>query len=295
MGAAAAAPARLSALAGLPQNWARQSAETAAAAMRILSDLTAQELALLVSMVRERVNKRLIGSTAEMSGRMVAGAVETGKVVLDLAAGESAVMAEGVKEGLRLGPKIGALVDFVPRGVASIVALQKWGLDAISQRTQEAAEAFSEGRPVFSAAGAASAVSQTVERFIQTQKELLDVLAQQVTEATRAGDSAKPIRKSRANAMIQVAREAGEKFIEAQKQVLAVVIQRAEEETRVKSKNPPSTTLSELTRRSVESFAAAQKSLLDLMLKPVAKVDAKPRKAAPRKTKRARKAAASAS
>lgn len=294
---AAAAPARLSALAGLSQNWARQGAESAAAALKIISDLTAQEVALLIGMVRERVNRNALASGVELSGRVVTGYAEAGKIMLDLASGETVVLAEGLKEVLRLGPSFAALVDFVPRGVETVVGLQKSLLDTISEQTQEAVEAYKEGRPVINPLGAAKMVREGVERFIQTQKTLLDIVTEQVNIATTVSSESKPFKKSRTSAAIHAAGEGVEKFIAAQKEVLEMVLQRAEEEEkRARVKPEPTTSLAELTRKSVQNITTAQKSLLDLALRPVAAASKaeKPRPAARRKAKATRKTAATA-
>jgi len=291
---AAAAPARLSALAGLSQNWARQGAESAAAALKIISDLTAQEVALLIGMLRERVNRKALASTVEAYGRVVVGTADAGKIMLDLAAGETAVVAEGVKDVLQLGPSFAALVDFIPRGVGTLVDMQKSLLETISEQTTEATKAYADGRPWVNPLGAARAVRDGIEQFILTQKMLLDQVAEQVTIAT-AGGQAKPYRKSRASAAIDATREGVEKFIEAQKAVLELVVERAQaEESRARVKPAPSTSFAELTRKSVQNFTDAQKSLLDLALRPLpaSSKTEKPRPAARRKPKEAKKRAA---
>jgi hypothetical protein len=240
------------------------------------------------------VNRKALGSTVEAYGRVVAGTADAGKIVLDLAASETAVMAEGVKEVLHLRPSFAALVDFVPRGVGTLVDMQKSLLDAISEQTSEATKAYAEGRPWINPLGAARTVRDGIEQFILTQKTLLDQVAEQVTIATAGGTQAKPYRKSRTSAAIDATREGVEKFIEAQKAVLELVVERAQaEESRARVKPAPSTSFAELTRKSVQNFTDAQKSLLDLALRPLpaASKTEKPRPAARRKPKAAKKRA----
>ena len=267
---AAAAPARFSALTGIPTAWARQSAEGAAAALKIVSDLTAQQVALLIGMMRERFNRRSVASAVEFSGRFVAGSAEAGKIVLDLAAGESAVMADALKEVLQLRPSVAALVDIVPRSVGTLVEMHKALLDAIAENTQEAVDAYTEDKPFINIPGAAKAARDGIERFVKTQKTLLDQVSEQISLATEASKDAKP-KKAQAHAVIELAKDGVEKFIDAQKQILELVVERAEaEETHARIKPAPSTSLAELTRKSVQNFTTAQKSLLDLAIKPIA-------------------------
>lgn len=278
-------------------SWGRQGAESLVAALKIVTDLTAQEVALVVGMLRERVSLRPAASTVEMAGRMVSGLADAGKVLLDLTAGESAVIAEGLKDGLRLRPGVAAMVDLVPRGVETFIEMQKGFLDSIRTQSQEVAEAYASGEPLTVASRLAGMTRERVESFIQTQTKFLDLVTEQVNLATTGGGTGKtPAPPDRAEVLARLAREGMGKFIEAQKQLVDLAVEQLEStahETRAKT--AVRTSLAELTRRSVETFATAQKSLLSLVVIPETEGVEPPRTARPAAKKpRARKRAAAA-
>lgn len=284
MSASAQAPARLSALAGLGGEWARQGADSVAAALKIISDLTAQEVALLVGMLRERVTLRPAAAGVETAGRMATGITDAGKVLLDLAACESAVIVDGMKEVLGLNPRVAALTDLIPRGIGTIVEMHKRFLDNLGAQVEDFTHSYGEGKPLMMRARAMGMVRRNFENFIETQKAFLDQVAEQVTIATETGKESKAVKKERSKALIQLSREGVEKFIDAQKQLLDMTMDRLEADNKPRMKPTPRTSLAELTRKSVQNFTTAQKSLLDLALRP--RLDEKGPAAKPASAKR---------
>lgn len=288
MTAAAQAPA-FTAPAGL-RNLARQSADSVAAAVKIISDLTAQEMALMVGILRERVSMRRAAAAAETAGRVATSFADAGKILLDLAANETAVMTDGLKEALRLRPGVAAMVDLVPRGVGTIVDMEKRYLDAVSGQFQDVIESFTEDKPLMLRSRIAKMAQQSLEGFIEIQKTFLDEVSEQVTIATEAPKESKAAKHERAKVLIDLAREGVDKFITAQKEVAELAMDRAEAETvGVRTKPEPHTSLAELTRKSVQNFTTAQKSLLDLALNPIAEAaEPEKRHRAPRKATKAK-------
>ncbi len=287
MTAAAQAPA-FTAPAGL-RNLARQSADSVAAAVKIISDLTAQEMALMVGILRERVSMRRAAAAAETAGRVATSFADAGKILLDLAANETAVMTDGLKEALRLRPGVAAMVDLVPRGVGTIVDMEKRYLDAVSGQFQDVIESFTEDKPLMLRSRIAKMAQQSLEGFIEIQKTFLDEVSEQVTIATEAPKESKAAKHERAKVLIDLAREGVDKFITAQKEVAELAMDRAEAETVGVRKPEPHTSLAELTRKSVQNFTTAQKSLLDLALNPIAEAaEPEKRHRAPRKATKAK-------
>ena len=270
------------------KNWTRQGVDSLAAVLKIVSDLTAQEVALVVGMLRERVDFPPFASGAEAAGRVVTGATGVGKIMLDLVAGETAVAVEGVKEALRLPASVGALADLVPRGVGTVIDMHKRVLDALAEQSADIVESYTEAKPSIATAKLAKRTREVFEDFIETQKTFLDEVTEQVTLATEAPKESKAARKDRSKVLIELARDGVTKFIEAQKQSLDLAIEQANGGS-AHAKTAPRTSVAELTRKSVENFTAAQKSLLDLALKPASAASKASkraparRKAAPRK------------
>lgn len=294
MSVAAQAPAAVSP-AEMRGNWARQGADSLAAALRIISDLTAQEIGLLVGMLRERIGLRPDVAALEVGGRVVTGFTGTGKILLDLAAGETATLAEGVKEVLGLPASLGALVDLVPRAVGTLVEMEKRVLDAVADQTRDVVESYAEGKPFLVIDRATTMARHAIEGFIETQKTFLDEVAEQVTIATEGGKETKAARRARSAALIELSRESIAKFIEAQKQVADLAFEQLGGDSHPRPKPAPRTSIAELTRKSVQNFTDAQKSLLDLALRPIAtepEAPSKPRAAARRGAKPRKRAAA---
>ncbi len=282
MGAAAQAPARASAPASV-RYWTRQSGESIAMAMQIVSDLTAQEVALIVGMLRERMTLWPAASTVETAGEIITGMTDAGKVVLDLAADESAVMTDALKEALGLRPSLSALIDLIPRGVGTLVEMHKHLLDLIAGQTREIVDSYTDGKPLMPGMRISKVTRQAIETFIESQKLFLDQVAEQVNIATQ-GKEAKSTRRERSKVLTQLAREGVEKFIDAQRGLLELAMERLEAGERVRVKPVPRTTLADMARESVQNFTMAQKSLLDLALKPIAMPVAGEKKApAPRR------------
>lgn len=282
----------MSAAAQAPINLARQGVDSLAGALRIISDLTAQEVALMVGIVRERASLRPAASTAE---KVITGFADGGKILLDLAAGESELFVDGLKETLHLPASVAALANLFPIGVGTIVAMHKRMLDKIGEQTKEVVASFTEGKPLMAGEKAARFAWEGIESFIETQKTFLDQVAEQVTIAT-GGKQAKAARGG-AKELTKLAEEGVDKFIQAQKQVLALMIEQADAMSGAARKAAQNTSLAELTRKSVQNFTAAQKSLLDLAIKPAAAASEAPKakaRAARRRPKPGKRAAAAA-
>ncbi len=280
------------------KNLARQGVDSLAAVLKIVSDLTAQEVALVVGMLRERLNFPPFASTAEAADRMVTGVTGVGKVLLDLVAGETAIVVDGMKEALRLHPSVAAMADLVPRGVGTVIDMHKRVLDSLAEQTRDIIEAYTERKPSVAIENLATRTRETFEDFIETQKTFLDQVSEQVTIATEAPKESKAARRDRSKVLIELARDSVTKFIDAQKQALDLAIEQAEANGgHAHAKAVAHTSVAELTRKSVENFTSAQKSLLDLALKPVTGDSEAPKPAArrkPRPRKRAARAAAEA-
>ncbi len=269
MGAAAQAQARVSAATEALSQTARQGAESLAAALRIVSDLTAMEFALLIQVLRERAAIRPGARLAQNAGEMVSGFAEAGKILLDLAAEESAVGVGVIETALGLSPRMQALADILPRSMSAMVDLHKRLLDGVAEQTRDIVAWYADGKPMQPAARMAGMARIAVASFIETQKEFLDVVAEQVTLATEGGAQSKGRGRARSEVLTELAREGVDKFIAAQKEVLELALERMTNGKPTRTKPEPRTSLGEVTRKSVQNFTRAQKSLLDRALNVV--------------------------
>ena len=275
--------------------WARQGVESFVAAQKILLDLAAQENALLIGMVREQ-----FGKTGFRPGATVAGIAENGvknlsnagKILLDLAASETALAVEGVKEGLRLPVAAGAIADLVRHRVDTLVEMQKHFLDATAEHAHAVAESYREGENVLAAANLAELARRGIEGFVEGEKKFLDLAAQEVSNATKGTKKPGKAPRERMEVFTEVVREGTEKYIETQKKLLGLAIEQLEAATKASGEHKEAThkegqpAWGELTEKSLKNFVTAEKSLLDLAMRPMRKHEEGRKVLRPRRVKK---------
>jgi len=240
---------------------------------KILLDFTAQQNALVMGMVRERLSEPRLRpdlAIAKIADKGVKNITAAGKIVLGFAAGEAALVADGVKEGLRLPAAARAVTDVVRHRVDAFIDLQKCLLDAAAKQTHELAESYREGKGWMVGASVAELARQAIENFVETEKKFLNFVAQELTAATKGGkDGHHPARN-----LTQLAREGVEKYIDAQRKLLDLAIDQLESTGKAASerldvvRKEARTSFGELTEKSIRNLVTAQKSLMDLAVKP---------------------------
>lgn len=258
--------------------WARQGVQSFVAAQKILMDLAAQENALLIGMVRERLSKpgfRPGSSLAGLAEKGVENLANAGKILLDLAAEETALAVDGVKEGLRLPTPAGTMAEVVRHRVDTFIELQKNFLDATAEQAHAVAESYRTGEAVPAAAKAAELARRGFEDFVESEKKFLDLAAQEVSAATKGDKRTTKPPRERMEVLTKVAREGAEKYIETQKKLMELAIEQLEEATKTGREHKDAVRKEaqplwgELTDKTVKNFVNAEKSLLDLAMKPV--------------------------
>jgi hypothetical protein len=250
------------------------------AAQRILMDLAAQENALLIGMAREQFGKvgfRPDVSLAGMADEGVKSVAAAEKILLDLAAGETALVTEGMKEGLRLPPSAAVVADVMRHRVDTLVGMQKHMLDAAAEQTHAVAESYKEGEGLKAGARVAELARRGMEGFVESEKKFLDLAAQEITAMTKGGKRSVKAPRERMKVLTQMAREGAEKYMHAQKKLLDLAIEELEKvgkakgerkEARKETRKETRPPWAELTEKSVKNLVAAEKSLLDLTIKP---------------------------
>ena len=256
--------------------WARQGIESLVAAQKIVLDLAAQENALVFGMVRDQ-----FGAPLFRPGPMLAGLADkgvknfttAGKILLDFAAGETALVVDGVKEGLRLPVPVGAAAEILRHRMETLVGMQKRLLDVAAEETHAMAESYQEGEGLMAGAKVAELARRGIEAFVESEKKFLDLAAHEVTVATNGGKpNGKP--RERMEVLTKMAREGAEKYVDAQKKLLDLAIEQLEAVSEAKdgrkaaARKPVQRSWGELTEKSVKNLVAAEKSLLDLAIKP---------------------------
>ncbi len=256
--------------------WARQGIESFVAAQKIVLDLAAQENSLVFGVVREQFGKPLFrpGETlAEIADNGIKNATTAGKILLDLAAGEAALVVDSVKEGLPLPVPAAATVEVVRHRLDTLVGMQKRLLDVAAGETHAVAESYRQGQGLMAGAKVAEMARRGIEAFVDSEKKFLDLATHEVSAATNGSKPhAKP--RERMEVLTKLARVGAERYMEAQKGLLELAIEqfetisKASGERKAAIRKPLQRSWGELTETSVKNLVAAEKSLLNLAMKP---------------------------
>ena len=275
MRATAQAPTPVPSPAGRLMGWARQGVESFVTAQNILLDLTAQQNALAIGVLRERLNVRQLWprfSITESADRGVASLTMAGKILLDLAAGESALLAAGVKEGLRLSPRTGAVADLLSARLETLIEMPRRWLDLTAEQTHSTIEAFNDGRGLQIGAGLRELARQGVIGCVETEKRFLDIAAEQVGIVLQPPKDAKKPVRARGKALAHIAHESIDKFADAQKQLVDLAVAQVSSNGNTEAEEAeeePRTPLAEVTRKGFQNIVTAQKALMDVAIKPI--------------------------
>lgn len=279
---------------GLLTGWARQGVQSFVAAQKILMDLAAHENALLIGMVREGLSKpgtRVGASVAGIAEKGVKNLATAGKILLDLAADETALAVDGMKDGLRLPASAGAVAEVVRHRIGTLVEMQKNLLDATAEQAHAVAEAYREGEKVLASAHVAELARRGVEGFVESEKKFLDLAAHEVSAVTKGDKRARKPPKDRIEVFTTLAREGAEKYIDTQKKLLELAIDQLEETAKVSKghreavRSEAQRSWGELTEKSVKNIVSAEKSLLELAMKPGKSAVSEDGRKAPRRQK----------
>jgi len=265
---------------GLFGEWIRQGAEGVIATQKILLDLVAQQNALALTIMRERLGAFAPGSPQplfELAGKGIENFMEAQKVLLDLAARQNAIVAEGLKPVFG-GVGMAGMADVFSRSVDNFIKTQKQFLELAELQTEGAVKDLREGR-TFDRTRLSTLARDGMTTFFESQKKFLDILEDQLAAKPEA-PAGEPVRRTD---LFEMAKEGVDAFVEAQKRLLDLAsnqIQTNVDYTRTAFTAPrnggTTTSLEEMMRKSVDSFVAAQKALVELASKPRAASEPEP-------------------
>jgi len=257
--------------------WARQGIDSLVAAQKILLDLTAQQNALVIGMLREGLSKPLswpIDAIATIADKSVHNISATGKILLDLATDGTDLVVDRVKEAVPLPMPAVMVANVLRDRLVTLLDLQKRLLEAAAEQTHEAAESYREGKGLMAAgASGAELARRALEDLVETEKKFLDLAVHEVSVDKVNGGGHKSVQE-RYKILTQLVREGGEKYIDAQQKLLNLTIEQMDSVGKTTGKRVESvrssarTSLGELTEKSVRNFATAQKALMELVNKP---------------------------
>jgi hypothetical protein len=255
-------------IAGMLGDWIRQGTEGFVATEKILLDLAAQQNALALTILRERVAIPMFSSKklADFAGQGIKNLMELQRSVLDMVARQNSILAAGLKPMLP-GAPVQALANVIQGGLDNLISAQKRLIDIIQLQAEGAVSDFGEGRN-FSAGRIADVAREASLNFLESQKQFLDIVEKQIVKKDPA--AAEP--PSERMDLFEMAKKSTDSFIETLQKLLDLAS--AQVQTNVKfaqevfTEGAPMTSMSEVVKKSADSFVAAQKALLDLASKP---------------------------
>jgi hypothetical protein len=167
----------------------------------------------------------------------------------------------------------GAVAEVARHRVDTLVGMQKHLLDAVAEQTHALAESYQEGKGLMAGAKVVELARRGIEGFVESEKKFLDMAAHEVSAAAKGGKpNGKP--RERMEMLTKLARQGAEKYIDAQKKLLELAMEELETAGKAKGdrkeamRKPPHQSWGELTEKGVKNLVGAEKSLLDLVIKP---------------------------
>jgi hypothetical protein len=280
--------------------WVQQGVESFFATQQILVDVAMRQNAAATKSLRDGIFPAGNSPTAILTELAMDGTssfVEAQKILLHLAQQESDIIMNGSKERVGGSMRAVAATNLVRRSLETFIRLQQDFLTTTKKQTLLWLEAMKTGKG-YESEHLTDLAREGMDSFIQAQKKFLDVIAQESARATtgKHEPSAKAVKKKE---LSKLASEATGSFIDAQKRLLDLVAHQTN--VNLKAATRTMTLLSpyrlspvaNITGEGVKDFVAAEKGLIESMIKP----RKGPKAAAPRRihaVRHARTAAAHA-
>jgi hypothetical protein len=255
--------------------WVQQGVESFFATQQILVDVAMRQNAVATKSLREGVfapGNSPVAILTELAMDGTSSFVEAQKILLHLAQQESEIIMNGGKERVAGSVRAVAVTDLVRRSLETFIRMQQDFLTTTKKQTLLWLEAVKNGKG-YQNDHLIELAREGVETFIQTQKKFLDVIAQESVKAT-SGKHDHYAKAAKKTELSKLASEATGSFIDAQKRLLDVVAHQTDlnlkAATRTMALISPSrlSPVANLTGEGVKNFVAAEKGLIESMIKP---------------------------
>lgn len=260
---------------GLIGEWIRQGTDGFVATQKILLDLAAQQNALALTLLRERLGfatlqGKPLAEYTSIGIKNLNNMVEAGRVVLDAMARQNAIVAEALLPRVAGTPLEGA-AEVLRQETDNLITTQKEFLDLIESQLEGAMNDLGE-RKRFDAGRISEFARDGISTFVRSQRKFLEIVEQQLAgkkaQAPGQGEESKP-----AIDVIEMANKSVNSLIDVQRQLLDLAADQIKANVKFAREMfnvemHPTTTLADLARKSVDSFVAAQKALAELASKP---------------------------
>jgi len=268
----ATATASYSSIPNLVGEWIRQGTEGFIATQKILLDLAAQQNALALTILKERLGVTMpnaTGAVIDLVGKSIHNFMEAQRVLLDIAARENHIVVDGLKPAVA-GTTVENLAEVVRRGIDNFIAAQKLFLDHFDEQTEGVISDYKIGKG-FDKDRLRELAREGVKTFLESQKRFINIIEDEMlgsklrTETTDA----------KSVDLFKMAQHSVDALVEAEKRLLDLAGNQVDVDVKfvreLAASRPeprPSTSLPDLMKKSVDSFVAAQKALVDLASKP---------------------------
>lgn len=266
---------RPSSFLSLMTGWVEQGVESFFATQRVLVDVAMRQNAAITKTFTEGISDPDHSPGAILSELAIEGTssfTEAQKILLNLAQQENEILMNAGKERIAGSARGLAVTDLVRRSLDTFIKMQNEFLATTSRQTINWLEAVKAGKG-YQNTHLIEVAREGMETFVQSQKKFLDVIAQETAKIVngRHDHTVKAVKKTE---LTKLASEATDSFIEAQKKLLDVMGQQMsvnlKAATRTLELVSPSRLMpvANITGEGVKSFVAAEKALIESMVKP---------------------------
>jgi hypothetical protein len=252
--------------------WIRQGTEGFIATQKILLDLAAQQNALALTIVRERLGMIPTVSfkaVIDLTGACLQNFIEAQQIILDVAARQNSILADGLKPAYA-DTTVDRLATIVHEGVDTCITGQKEFLTFFEIQAETAIDEFGKTK-TFDSKRLSKLARDGVHTFVKNQKQFLDVVEEELTATEPAGA---PETEGKSVDLFDMAKQSIDAFVEAERRLLDLTSDQINVNVRFvkdvfqKPDRDKVTALPDIVKKSVDSFVAAQKALVDLASKP---------------------------
>ncbi len=268
------APVRVSSsVVELIGDWIRQGTEGFIATQKILLDLAAQQNALALTIVRERLglfSPTLSKNATNLVGKGAHNLFGAQQALLDLLARQNQIVSEGLKPAIA-GTPAESIADLIHRGLDNFVTTQKEFWRILEDETDGTIKDFGD-RKSFKLERIPELAREEMRNLLESQKKFLTIVEEELF-ARKKRAAAQP--EKGGVDLFDMTKESIDSFVHAQQQLLDLAASQVDVNVKlVKEVLSPerdkrkTTALPDLMKKSVDSFVAAQKALVEVASKP---------------------------
>jgi hypothetical protein len=267
--------------------WIEQGVESFFATQRVLVDVAMRQNAALAKTLQEGISdpqRSPVAILTELAREGTTSFTEAQRILLNLAHQETEIIMNGSKERMAGSARAEAITDLVRRSLDTFIRMQQDFLTITSKQTMHWLDAVKAGKG-YENTHLIDLAREGMDTFVQSQKKFLDVVAQETARATsgKQDHKGKPVKKTE---LSKLAGEATDSFVDAQKRLLEVFGQQMNVNLQTATRTLDLVTprrlwpVANITGEGVKSFVAAEKALIESVVKPRAgKTERHPRKA----------------